>query len=248
MKRLTAVAALFLAFCPILNAEGGLIFARTLRGEAEIKAQGSAVKSGEVASAEGAEISANGGFASFALSNYCACILRSGKIKIEKFEQAEAQTSSLQQFSEKAASNLQISAEDTVAVFARGEARPASKFKILTKFGTFEPAGGNIKIEVDGSTARVSAYDAAVRYSKPGSEEQEYIPIDYELFLSLENGGVKIQKKRLGLADKISLKHLVSSADDAFKTSEFYKDESGKIRARRIAFKEFFIRMPENAK
>ena len=59
MKRLTAVAALFLAFCPILNAEGGLIFARTLRGEAEIKAQGSAVKSGEVASAEGAEISAN---------------------------------------------------------------------------------------------------------------------------------------------------------------------------------------------
>ena len=247
MKTLFAVSALFLA-ASVSSAEDGLIFARTLRGEAEIKTPAQTLKPGETAAAGGAEISAKNGFASFALSNYSSCMLRSGKIKIEKFSQDAIQDAPSPGFSEKSASELVISAEEADAVFARGEARPASKFKISTKFGTFEPAGDNIKIEIGKASARVSACDAAIRYSKPGSQEQEYIPIGYELLFSIENAEIKMEKSQLQLMDKIHLKHLVSSASDAFKTSEFYKDADGKILARRIALKEFFIRMPEKIK
>lgn len=245
MKNLFAIPALFLA-AAACAAEEGLIFARTLRENAEIKAQSGALKSGETASANGAEISAENGFASFALSNFSACLLFSGKIKIEKFEQDAAQSARAKNFSEKSASELLISAGEAVAVFARGEARPASKFKISTKFGIFEPKGGNIKIEIGKDGARVIACDAAINYYKPGSQTPEYVPIGCELVFSEENGEIKISRKQLGAKEKIALKDAVSAAADAFKTSEFYKDENGKARARRIALKEFFTRTPQN--
>lgn len=244
MKNLFAISALFLA-AAACAAEEGLIFARTLRGDAEIKTPAQTLKSGDTAAASGAEISAQNGFASFALSNFSSCLLFSGKIKIEKFEQGAAQSARAENFSEKSASELLISAGEAVAVFARGEPRPASKFKISTKFGTFEPKGDNIKIEIGKNEARVSACDAAINYCKPGSQASEYVPIDCELVFREENGEIKTLRRQLGIKEKTALKEAVSAASDAFKTSEFYRDENGKTRARRIALKEFFTRMPK---
>ena len=269
MKRLFAISAMFLA-AAISSAEDGLIFARTLRGDAEIKTPEGALKSGETAAAKGAEISAKNGFASFALSNFSSCLLFSGNIKIEKFEQEKIPDAPSPDFSEKSASEILISVgEEAEAVFARGEARPASKFKIETRFGVFElkPESGNIKIKISKNEARVSAYNAGIFYSNPGpvsivayskstnepliwysnpgSQKPEYMQIGCELVFSGERSG---EIKELGAKDTAAAQKAVSSARYAFKSTEFYKDAGGKIRARRIALKEFFIRMPKTNK
>lgn len=243
MKKLFAILPVFLTLPISAEAENGLMFARTLRGNAEISAQSAKIKQGELAVAKDAKISASAeGFASVAFSNYSSCMVLSGKVSIEKFEQEKVQTASLPLYSEMESSNIVFAIDGGEAVFARGEFRPASSFKIKTKFGTIEPVGNNIKIKTDGSTLTARAYDAAIRYSKPGSNEQEYIPIGYDLVCYFENGELKSEKKQSSIPQKASLKSEAGSASDVFKTTEFYRGEDGKICARRIAFKEFFIR------
>ena len=244
MKKSLAILAVFFALSISAGVENGFMFVRTLRGNAEISAQNAKLKTGDVAVAKNAEISVkDGGFASVALSNYSSCMVLSGKVSIGNFGQEKVQTARLPLHSEMASSNIEFAIEEGEAVFARGEFRPASSFKIKTKFGTIEPVGNNIKIKIGGSTLSACAYDAAIRYSKPDSDEQEYIPIGYELVCSIENGKLKTEKKQTSISQKAKLKSDASSASDAFKNTEFYCDKNGKISARRIAFKEFFIRM-----
>ncbi len=241
------LASIFvIAFALSGYAKDGFIFVRTLRGDAEISVKDAKLKTNEVLTASGAEISVkDGGFASFALSNYTAAFVLDGKVKIEKFEQDEVQLVKLPLHSEMASSKLEISIDEGEVVFARGEFRPASSFKIKTKFGVIEPVGENVKVKAEKSKLTVWAYDAALRFTKLNSTEQEYIPIGYELICELKDGAISSDKKRSSIVQKAALKEITKAVADAFKTTEFFKDSSGKISARRINYRDFFIRTIE---
>ncbi len=245
MRRIIALAAAAAFLQATAHGErlDGAIFARTLRGGAQIIPEGAApIAPGECALARGAVVKCpEGAFASFAMSNGAAVFVRGpASLKIEKFAQDAPPLKKFSREEESAPSDVEITLESGEMTMSRSPVRPSSTFKVKTRFGTFAAAENNMRVSAGGDSASAWASGCAINFFPAGAESPEYVGIGYSVTAS----DAGMEKRAVAKDEERELKKLFAAVEDAWKTSEVSHFENGAASGRRTLFKSFWIRDP----
>lgn len=223
-----------------LCADDGFMYVRTLRGEAKFFAdsaffdKGDTIKAHEICVKTGANSFASAAFQ----TNIALMVAENSALKIESYEVLEPIKDS--KISECAASILKIELSEGEIFISRAEARAKSKIEVLTPFGTFEVLGSNMRIVIAKDSASASAFEAAINYFKPKSDDAQYIGIGYSA--SIDKNTFEIKRKKISKELNEKDEELFARANDAWKNSYFEYSQAKTPTAQRVLSKNFWVR------
>ena len=229
--------------------DDGSIFIRTLREES------SAVKTdnkldtlevNETVSAKNVQIKCPAtGFASFALSNRSAGVLKGDScMMFTEFKHKSEIFNNINMEEEAVPSNVQIYLEKGELTISRAQPRPGSKFIINTPFGSFHCTGREIKVSVGENNASAYAYRAPFSFYPIDSKKAEYINTGYAISASKDGANISLSRASINNEDDSYVADF-TSAENAWRNTMFEAGgEDNLMIGKRIVQKTFHLKRP----
>lgn len=224
---------------------GGVMF-HTLRNAPKITRGGEPVKIAmEPISADGLKIECGKGqYASMKFSNsVVVSVGENSSLEIEKFAQAQPFNTPHSAEKETTNSDLRLKLERGKIDAVSKELRVKSRFSIKTRAGEFSMKSKMFRICDNGEKIEITVIDGQATF-KSNKGNSDFIRNRQKAFVKTQNTGAAapLDADLIGLQETAEISAEIAPCKQIADSIIFYFDESGKLGAKRVIFREFLLK------